>query len=173
MGTDFIDSLNIKWICQCCGVEQVGLPMAMAYKEPHNWLGTESEVKEKSFLNEDFCIINHKDGQVERYIRCVLPCNVINLDETFEFGVWMSVSERSMKLYEAGFSSGKYDEPDCFGFLMHNLPGYNDTWALECTIVFESENQCPSVYLNKSDHELYADQTEGISIQYIGTLFEH
>ena len=173
MRNEGTNSSNIKWKCSCCGVEQIGLPMALAYAEPHNWRGIQNKIMEKSYLSKDFCIISHQDGDVERYIRCVLPFKIIDFYEQFEFGIWMSVSERSMMLYNDGFKSGEYAEPDCFGFLMHSLPGYDETWALECTVVFEPGNQRPSVYLNKTDHSLYHDQRNGLSLDYIKSLFFH
>lgn len=173
MKDKLVDSSNYQWNCECCGILQTGLPMAFAYKEPHNWLSLSEDVKNQSALDEDFCTILHEDGQVERYIRCVMPFDVLQTDEQFGFGVWMSVSAKSMKIYESGFKTGKYEEPDCFGFMMHSLPGYPDTWALEASIVFGDGKLRPLVYLNKNEHPLYHDQQRGLTLEYLISLVVH
>ncbi len=173
MGKDLSVGNKIKWVCQCCGVQQDGVPMSFGYKQPHNWSFLTSTEHSRSHLDADICIINHDRDQTEYQIRCVMPFLVPEIRDNFDFGVWISVSEKSMKIYKAGNAAGSFEKPDCFGYLLHSLPGYQETWALEGTLVFSTGNLRPYFYLNKTDHQLYQDQKRGLPLDYIKSLVVH
>jgi hypothetical protein len=161
------------WHCTCCGKQMTGLPPAMAFKAPGNWLGLDEDVKAASHFNSDFCQINRPSGETERYIRCVLRMPIAGAGESedgFEFGVWMSVSEESWNVYRSGCESGVYQEEGCFGFLGNTIPEFPETFGLRADVVFEAEDQRPSVWLHNQDHCLVDTQEIGIELKVIEKL---
>ena len=164
---------NYTWHCTCCGKQMTGLPPAMAFKEPGNWLGLTEDEKAASHFNSDFCQIIRLSGETERYIRCVLRMPVVEAgenDERFEFGVWMSVSEKGWGMYRAGCESGVYLEEGCFGFLGNSIPEFPETFGLRADVVFEAKDQRPSVWLHNQDHCLVDTQEFGIKLEVIVKL---
>jgi len=164
------DFTSYKWTCSCCSDEHIGLPMAYAFVRPDNWNGISDLQRQKGHLDSDFCYFTGDDNHKQFYIRCVLPFPIKDYDAEFEFGVWMSVSEKSFKIYSAGYESEQYEVDGCFGYLMHNIPEFGDTWGLNSSIEFEQNGQRPLVYLHESDHPLVHVQQEGLDLDYIKRL---
>ena len=167
---DLEDFSDYKWTCPCCGEEQIGLPQNLHFEFPNNWPGVKFPNTLFSFLNSDFCKIRRIGKPVERYILALLPLPIIGSDQTFDFGVWMSVSKRSWAIYEKGFETEVYDEPNCFGWLMHELPKFPSTISLPCTIEFRDDRLRPMVWVHETDHPLYEAQQEGVNLDYIKGL---
>ena len=167
---DLEDFSDYKWKCPCCGEEQTGLMTDFAFRVPENWLAIGWLQKLISSKNSDFCKIRSFSRPIERYIRCLLPVPIQDHEETFHFGVWMSISEDSWGVYRNGFRTEQYTERGCFGYLMHNLPDFKNSMAMHCDIEFFNHGSRPLVWLHEVDHPLYEAQREGISVDYIKRL---
>jgi hypothetical protein len=153
----------IKYTCSCCGKEHEEWP-ALAYDSPtnyHNLSATEKE--EIGQLNSDFCIINHPD-QVDRFIRCTLTQKVIDHCEVLEYGLWVSLSEKSFKDYSENFDKedheGKY-----FGWLSNELPDYHFSEEGIPTTVYTRPNglRPEIVPYEDFDHPFVHDYYKGIT----------
>lgn len=69
---------------------------------PYNQLSEEERIAYQAECDSDFCIIRYPD-QTDRFIRAVLPIPIIGHQETLEYGVWVSVSEKSFNDYQSRF----------------------------------------------------------------------
>jgi hypothetical protein len=151
-----------RWRCSCCGEEHVGLPLDMMFGEPVDWDALDEATRAASSLDDDFCEVRYSTGEVDRFIRCLLPFPVPRMSVEFRFGVWMSVSERSWDIYRAGFVSGVYAEGGCFGYLMHDVPEYPGTMYFNADVWFQPDGLRPRVALHETDHPLFIAQRDGI-----------
>ena len=88
----------------------------------------------------------------------------------FDFGVWISVSERNWDIYWEGFESGKYVEEGCFGYLSNSISVYPDSFNLPADVYFGSGNQRPKVVLHERNHPLVNDQMTGMRVEIIEAL---
>ncbi|WP_109576935.1 DUF2199 domain-containing protein [Aminobacter sp. AP02] len=151
-----------RWRCSCCSEEHVGLPMDMMFGEPVDWDALDAAARTASTLDDDFCEVRHSTGEVDRFIRCLLPLPVPKMATEFRLGVWMSVSERSWDIYREGFVSGAYAEDGCFGYLMHDVPEFPGSLLLNADVWFQPGRLRPRVALHETHHPLYLAQCVGI-----------
>ena len=151
-----------RWKCACCGKQMTGLPMNMSFGPPVDWDRVDSGELKVLQLDEDFCKIQNPDGQIDHFIRCLMPLPVPQLHDEFGFGVWMSVSAQSCDVYEAGFDSGHYAKPGCFGYLMHQIAEYPGSFLLHADVEFWPGNERPRVFLHDADHPLVNAQENGV-----------
>jgi len=156
-----------RWRCACCGEERVGLPMDMAFAAPVDWEALDEATARALHLDDDFCELRHANGEVSRFIRCLLALPVPRIGSEFRFGVWMSVSEKSWGVYQEGFASGVYREAGCFGYLMHDIPEYPGSFLLHADVYFRPDRMRPAVVLHETDHPLVAAQSDGIDVTQI------
>jgi hypothetical protein len=162
-----MSAATYRWKCGCCGEKHVGLPMDMSFDVPVDWDELDGETREASWSDSDFCEVRFSTGQVNRFIRCLLPLPVPALSGEFRFGVWMSVSESSWNVYQEGFNTGAYREPGCFGFLTHDIPEYQGSLLLHADVYFQPDRLRPRVILHETDHPLFAAQQDGIEVSQI------
>ncbi len=101
------------WTCCCCGRAFDTRPINFAFYGPINWFGLpDSERPTRSNLTDDISII---DG-VERCVRGWVEIPVSDSPESLVWGVWVSVSEESLKYILARWESPiPADEPPRFG----------------------------------------------------------
>lgn len=151
-----------RWRCSCCGEERIGLPMDMMFGEPVDWDSLDAATLAASTLDDDFCEVRYSTGEVDRFIRCLLPLPVPKMGSEFRFGVWMSVSECSWDIYTEGFVTGFYAAEGCFGYLMHDVPEFPGSMLLNADVTFQPDRLRPRVTLHEIDHPLYLAQMNGI-----------
>jgi hypothetical protein len=156
-----------RWRCSCCGGVFTGLPLDIAFDPPVDWDSLDEEDRQTALVNDDFCAVRFPDGQVDRFIRCILQLPVPRLPATFRFGVWVSVSEQSWQVYRDGFDSGEYSQPGCFGYLMNAIPEFEAAAMLHANVRFEPGNARPTVELQEAAHPLARAQREGVGIEQV------
>lgn len=139
----------------------------MALGLPVDWDALDRETRAASQLDDDFCEVRYSSGEVDRFIRCLLPLPVRRISSEFRFGVWMSVSERSWDVYRIGFDSGVYGEAACFGYLMHEIPDFEGSFLLHADVFFQPGKLRPNVFLQEGKHPLIAAQRQGIDVAQI------
>lgn len=130
--------------------------------DPYNELSEDERSTYQAECNGDFCIIRYPD-QTDRFIRTVLHIPIIGHEETLEYGVWVSVSEKSFNDYKSHF----HDNPEnvvYFGMICNWLPSYEtNTFGLHCNVVTQLNNQRPLLQLHQSSkHPLVRDFYQGI-----------
>ena len=153
---------SIKYTCSRCGKEHDEWP-ALAYISPTNYDTLSAE--EKQLLGElttDFCTIRHED-QTDRFIRCTLTQKVINHCEDLEYGLWVSLSEKSFQDYSENFNNENH-QTTYFGWLSNDLPDYEFSESIPTTVVTRTGNQRPEIIPHKDfDHSFVYDYYNGIT----------
>jgi len=113
-------------------------------------------------LSSDFCIIRHPD-QIDRYIRCTLTQKVIDHCEDLEYGLWVSLSEKSFQDYSDNFKNENH-ETRYFGWLSSELPDYDFNENIPTTVFTRTGNQRPEIVPHKDfEHPFVSDYYNGIS----------
>ncbi|WP_166923078.1 DUF2199 domain-containing protein [Flavobacterium poyangense] len=153
---------STKYTCECCGEQHEGWP-ALTYISPDNysWL-SDNEKDEIALIDEDFCVIKRPD-HVGRFIRCVLFQEVNDHCEDLEYGLWVSLSEKSFQDYLDNFDN-KEHETQYFGWLSNGLKGYTFSESVPTTVVTQRGNNRPVIFPHKEyDHPFVKDFYEGIT----------
>ncbi|MCW3106161.1 MAG: hypothetical protein JWQ09_667 [Segetibacter sp.] len=149
----------MTYTCSSCGKQHEGLA-AIAFDTP----SLSDEDKEKiTELTSDFCVIQHED-QTDRYIRAVLFQKVIDHCEDLQYGIWVSLSEKSFNDYKANFHNNDH-EAIYFGFLCNWITGYESTLSLHTNVELSKGGSRPQVIPHESDHLFLKDYYNGISIE--------
>ena len=113
---------NIKFKCSCCGEIHEEWP-ALAFISPDNYnCLSEEDKKSIGYIDSDFCTINYND-QIGRFIRCTLIQKVNDHCEDLEYGLWVSLSEKSYVDYEKNFKKDS-EEKGYFGWLCNDIIDY-------------------------------------------------
>ena len=153
---------SIKYICSNCGQEHEEWP-ALAYSSPtyYNDLSRDDK-KDLAKLDSDFCVINDKE-QTDRFIRCTLTQKVIDHCDTLEYGLWVSLSEKSFQDYVDNYKNDNY-ETQFFGWLSNTLPDYDSTLHIPTTVYTRKGNSRPEIIPHADfDHPFVKDYYNGIT----------
>ena len=154
-------TVDHRWTCHCCGEEQSDLPLDIGMQFPDPWLEIdETERPSRGFANSDACVI---DGKLF-FIRGCIEIPVLDMDELFVWGAWVSLSGESFeRVKELWTATSLENEPAKFGWLCNRIRAYPDTYALRTNVRLRSNNLRPSIELHQSDHPLAVEQSEGIT----------
>jgi hypothetical protein len=154
---------KIKYTCACCGKVHEQWP-ALAYLSPIAYQNlSDEDQKNIAQLTEDFCVITHP-GQTDRFIRCTLSQKVIDHCDNLEYGLWVSLSEKSYHNYTDNFKNENH-ETTYFGWLNSELPEYDfsDT-NIPTTIYTKPANNRPEIVPHENfDHPFVHDYYKGIT----------
>jgi len=153
---------QLKYTCSRCGKEHAAWP-ALAFKSPDNYDILSPDDKNKiATANSDFCIITYPD-QTDRFIRCTLTQKVNDHCENLEYGLWVSLSEKSFNDYADNYKNPDY-ETKYFGWLCNDLPEYDFRESIPTTIFTRTGNQRPEIVPQRDfDHPFVKDYFNGIS----------
>jgi hypothetical protein len=154
----------IKYTCNLCGQEHYEWP-ALTFRSPDNY-DTLSQTDKESIaeIGKDFCVITYPD-QTDRFIRCTLTQKVIDHCEDLEYGLWVSVSEKSFTDYSANYNNDGH-EAAYFGWLCNAIPEYKFYEGIPTTVFTRTESQRPEIVPYKDfDHPFVKDYYNGISKQ--------
>ena len=162
------------FVCSTCGQWHTGLALDWGFESPIYWEQTpEVERAERSFLNKDFCEIDHRDF----FVRGVIPIPILDSDEQFMWGVWVSLSkphfDRTISLWD---KPEIINEPRYFGWLSNKIPIYPDTLNLKTSVFSKDVNHRPYIELEPTDHPLSIEQRTGITwkrVEEISALMLH
>jgi hypothetical protein len=155
-------SETIKFKCSCCGEIHEEWP-ALTFNSPDNYdCLTEIEKENIGEINSDFCTIKHND-QTDRFIRCTLIQKVNDHCEDLDYGLWVSLSEKSFADYEKNFNK-ESEEKGYFGWLCNDLIDYEFTESVPMDVITRKNGQRPELFPHKSfDHPFVKDYYNGIS----------
>lgn len=151
----------MKYICSKCGLEHEGRP-SIAFDSPFHYDKLNDEDKKSlAKLSDDFCVIRHPD-QTDRFIRAVLHQKVNDDCTTLDYGVWVSLSEKSYKDYLDNYDNENH-QATYFGFLCNILTGYEDTLSIKSNVVLRGKIR-PEVipHDDQMDSEFVRDYYNGI-----------
>lgn len=148
--------------CSQCGELHRTWP-AIAHGAPwHYYQLTEEQQKDIATLDDDFCEI-HWPEQIDRFIRTVLVIPVNDFELNLEYGLWVSLSEKSFKDYSDNYKCTDY-ETGYFGWICNTLIGYEDTLQVPADVLTSTGTRRPTLKLhNDYEHPLVSDFIHGIS----------
>jgi hypothetical protein len=151
-----------KYTCSCCGKQHEDWP-ALAYTSPTNYnILSEEDKQNIGELNNDFCVIHHSD-QTDRFIRCTLTQKVIDHCDDLEYGLWVSLSEKSFQDYSDNYKNEDH-ETKYFGWLSNDLPDYEFEESIPTTVYTRKGNQRPEIVPHEDfDHPFVRDYYNGIT----------
>ncbi len=153
-----------KYTCTCCGQEHEEWP-ALTYNSPdayHNL--TDEEKQNIGELKDDFCVIRHPD-QIDRFIRCTLTQKVVDHCEDLEYGLWVSLSEKSFQDYSENFKN-EHHVTNYFGWLCNDLRDYEFNESIPTTVFTRTGNDRPYIVPHQEfDHPFVNDYYAGITKQ--------
>lgn len=155
---------EIKYTCSCCGETHYEWP-ALAYISPHHYDVLSQEDKDRiAELTDDFCVIKHSD-HTDRFIRVTLTQQVIDHCEDLEYGLWVSLSEKSFNDYSDNYDNADH-ETVYFGWLSSYLPDYDFKESIPTTVYTQSGNTRPEIVPHEDfDHPFVRDYYNGITKQ--------
>ncbi len=148
--------------CTECGQTHSNWP-ALGFKSPANYdFLSDQEKLELGKLDLDFCEIHYKE-QIDRFIRVILTQKVNDTCENLEYGLWVSLSEKSYSDYKSNFDNENH-ETGYFGWLCSNIPEYGNTMSIPCDVITKSGNSRPEIFPHQDfDHPFVKDYYNGIT----------
>jgi hypothetical protein len=156
------------YTCACCEQVHDGLPPAVGIDAPDYW-DPAMRRRRRCRLTTDTCVI---DGE-NFFIRAVLLLPVVDAEQDFEWGIWVSQSEANFRFRRK--LRNRFDPErvsPTFGWLSNELPGYEPS-TLEVTVTLQSDpspGMRPFVDVEPSDHPLSVEQREGITVARVREL---
>ena len=155
-------SETIKFRCSCCGEIHEEWP-ALTFISPDNYdCLSEDDKKSISSIDNDFCTINHSD-QIDRFIRCTLTQKVNDHCEDLDYGLWVSLSEKSYIDYKKNFKK-ESEEKAYFGWLCNDIIDYEFSESIPMNVITQNNGQRPEIIPHKDfDHPFVKDYYDGIS----------
>ncbi len=153
---------QIKYTCSRCGQEHIEWP-ALTFKSPDNYEGL-SQIDKESLaeIDTDFCTIKHAD-QIDRFIRCTLTQKVNDHCENLDYGLWVSLSEKSFEDYSNNYKNETH-ETMYFGWLCNDIPEYDFSESIPTSVFTRTGDKRPEVIPHKDfDHPFVKDYYNGIS----------
>lgn len=157
---------NIKtteYVCKKCGQIHVDLP-AIAFITPFNYDTLSDEDKTNlSTINDDFCVIEYPD-QTDFFIRTTLKQKIIESCDFLEYGLWVSLSEKSYNDYNDNYNNDNH-ETTYFGFLCSKIPEYENTMSIKINVNTQKGNSRPLVipHEDQMDNKFVFDYYNGIT----------
>jgi hypothetical protein len=153
--------MNHAWTCRCCGKQFNTLQLDMEFKGPDHWFEIPKDEREKlGQLDSDVCFIED-----DIFVRGVLEIPILDLNDHFRWGTWVSVSVESFKrMLELWTAPVVENEPPKFGWLCNNISSYPETLQLKTHVHLRGGNKRPSIELEPTDHPLAIEQRQGITV---------
>jgi hypothetical protein len=157
--------MDYAWTCQCCGKQFNTLPLDFAVNAPDHWFEIpDSERENRGRLTSDICIIDGKN----KFVRGCLEVPIIDHDDIFVWGVWVSVSAKSFDhLHELWDADVIENEPPMFGWLCNNISIYPATMSLKTHLYPRAGSERPLIELEPTDHPLAVEQRTGIMLDRV------
>ena len=153
-----------KFVCSKCGNEHDELP-AIAFHSPDYYEFLDDDDKKNiAEITDDFCVLKYPE-QTDRFIRTTLTLNIIDACEDLDYGIWVSVSEKTFDEYKAHFNNNK-EGIIYFGRISNWIPNYKEsTLELHVNIETRANGIRPIIIPHESEHELIKDWEQGITIE--------
>ena len=125
---------------------------------------SEREKNEIAEISEDFCIIHYPE-QTDRFIRTIFSIPVHDTCETFDYGIWVSLSQESFEDYQNNFKIETI-ERTYFGMICNEIIDYSvTTLGLHVNVQVRKGGIRPEILPHQAGHQLIKDWENGISIE--------
>lgn len=157
--------------CSICGQYHEGMPMDIAYTDPHPpILAAARERGEEIERSSDWCIVNNWQTC---FVRTILDIPVHDGPKAFTYGVWVAVSPHYlMHLLDCWDTGVPDDEPRFVGYVGNQIDPYPDTLFLDVEMDARSATRRLSLTVVSPDHPLGIEQRTGITMARVQQLVE-
>lgn len=172
MTDDVTQKPLFRYKCGSCDLWHEGSP-SFAYDSPYHYgILSDDSKKNHARLGDDFCIIDHPEGEGPDYfVRCTVEIPIHGYDEGFLWGVWASLSPENYQHYHDMFDGAFVPDTSYFGWFCNKLEGYPDTLHLKCQIR-PQEDRRPIILLAETDHPLSVHFHHGMTPEQAVALAE-
>jgi hypothetical protein len=152
----------MTYTCSVCGQTHDGLG-AWAFKRPDHWLTLSEADRARGQANDDLC--KTPDGHF--FVRCILLLPLVDgPEDTFEFGVWSTLSEQNFGRYVDTFDDKDQSKlGPMFGYLANEIRQFPGSAYLHANIHPQDGGDRPIMELEPTDHSLARAQAKGIRYQ--------
>ena len=149
----------VTFNCTTCGGVHEGLPhLGFRWPDPY-FAVPEVERDTRVVGTTDTCVIDDEAF----YIRGVILIPIIDAQDSFGIGAWVSQKRANYQTYLENFESSEIGP--FFGWLSNRVPFYEpDTFGMKSMARFQGSGQRPLIELEPSDHPLYLAQSQGLTI---------
>lgn len=155
--------MNTKFKCEICGeIHEDYTVLTYPCHDSYYWLSEEEKKKFNASLESDFCTIEYPD-QTDRFIRVVLKQKIIDSELTLDYGLWVSLSEKSYDDYFSNFKNENH-ENQYFGWLDSIIPEYNFSERIPTNVYTKLGNERPEIFPHSDFyHPFVKDYYQGIT----------
>jgi hypothetical protein len=124
----------------------------------------------RCFLGSDTCVIDDEFF----FIRGCLDIPVLGEQESFSWGVWVSLSRENFAKCNQCFDQTKRSHiGPFFGWLSAALPRYPDTVNLKTRAHLRDNGTRPYIEVEPTDHPLALEQRNGIPVSRVAEIYAH
>ena len=128
-----------------------------------------SEYESRVVGNSDFFVIDNQ----YYFARGIIEIPILGDDRTFNWGVWVSLSEKNFKrMTELLQLAEREKEPAYFGWLCTALPYPEPTPNLKTMVHTQSAGLRPKIELEPTSHPLAIEQKQGIIVKRVQQIVE-
>lgn len=157
--------------CATCGEEHDLDAISFGADAPAQWDRLTEAERSDSELTDDVCMLRTADGETHFFVRSCLEIPVRDGERVFIWGVWVSVSESTMReMFEQWEAPARVESGPYFGWLCTALPGYPDTMFLKTRVHQRPVGERPLVELEPTEHPLAVHQREGVDAAWLREL---
>ena len=153
--------------CHTCGEIHGGPPLAYGGGMPEPWYaipGWQRPFRARVSKWGELCAIDRKWF----FVRGRIPIPVVDANETFYWGVWVSVAQLDFDEIKRRWADPKRAEQSPYlGWLMTRLPYEQPTVELKTSLQMQPPPERPLVTLEPSEHELAREQQNGIDMDRV------
>lgn len=151
----------MSWQCGTCKADHTDLPTCFGIEAPWRALVPEQEFQQRVELTKDQCVVDEREFFVRGHIVIPIHDHPIPL----EFSVWSSLSEASfVDMCDRWEDPDRAQTPPYFGWLCSPIHVYPETIHLKLSVQTKALGCVPHFTVESSEHPLFRDQHEGISI---------
>jgi hypothetical protein len=153
--------LLVTYRCVQCEKEHEGLP-DLGFDHPEPYLDVpEDQRAARTTFTPDRCTVRDDDGAEHYFVRGVILIPLLQSDDQFGIGAWVSQSRANFERYAAN-----EEMAPTFGWLVNTMAHYQETtYLLKTRAHFRQGNQRPTIELEPTEHPLAVEQRTGITLE--------
>ena len=157
----------MRFKCTCCDQWHEGIPALAAEAPLYYYSVPENERDQRCKLTANTCVVDEDSF----FVRGCLEIPIQGSDETFEWGVWVSLSAENFEIFTSLLQAEHRSQyGPYFGWLSAGIAGYPDTENLKAKAHLRDHGIRPYIELEPTDHPLAIEQRDGISIDRLAEI---
>lgn len=154
--------MSSGYICGTCGRVHEDVPMSFAADFPDMYSNMNRDDRDaRAIIGSDQCVIDQKWF----FIRGCLEIPIIGYNESFLWGLWVSVREETYDQISENWEvrSRETRQGPFKGRIANSVSVYPETLNLKCEILIRPVGTRPLFRLEEAQHTLAIEQQSGIT----------